>query len=143
MTKILRIVLIVLLAISALLAILFYAGGEDISGQPVFTNIFILWAYALTGIAVGFAVIFPIFQMITNPKNTKKSLMGIAALAIFVVIAYGISSSEALGITNSELVEFDVPSVLKYAGTMINSIYILAAFAIVSMIYTEVAKIFK
>lgn len=143
MTKILRIVLIVLLAISALLTIMFYAGGEDISGQPAFTNIFILWAYALTGIAVGFAVIFPVIQMVTNPKNAKKGLIGIIALAVFVAIAYGMSSSEVLGITNPELVQYDVPATLKYAGTMINSIYVLAGLAIVSMIYTEVAKTFK
>lgn len=143
MTKILRIVLIILLAISGLLALLFYAGGEDMSGDPAYTNIFILWAYVLTGLSVGLAVIFPIIQMITNPKNTKKSLMGIVALAVFVGIAYAVSSTDSLGITNPDIIQYDVPSSLKYAGTMINSIYILAAIAILSMVYTEVAKIFK
>ena len=143
MTKILRILLIILLAISAVLAAIFYGGGEDISGNPAYTNIFILWAYILTGLSVGLALIFPIIQMITNPKNAKKGLVGIVALAVFVAIAYGVSSSEILGITNPDLIQYDVPSTLKYAGTMINSIYILAAIAILSMIYTEVAKIFK
>lgn len=143
MTKILRILLIILLAISGLLALLFYAGGEDMSGDPAYTNIFILWAYVLTGLSVGLAVIFPIIQMITNPKNAKKGLMGIVALAVFVGIAYVMSSTDLLGITNPDLVQYDVPSILKYAGTMINSIYILAAIAILSMVYTEVAKIFK
>jgi len=143
MTKILRILLIVLLAISALLALLFYAGGKDISGDPAYTNIFILWAYVLTGIAVGFAVIFPIFQMITNPKNTKKSLLGILALVVVVGIAYVLSSTQQLGITNVDLVQYDVPSTLKYAGTMIHTVYVLAILAIVTMLYTEVAKIFK
>jgi hypothetical protein len=143
MSKILRIVLIVLLAISALLTILFYAGGKDINGNPSYTNIFIVWAYILTGIAVGFAIIFPIFQMITNPKNAKKGLLGIAALVVVVGIAYLLSSTEQLGITNEELMQYDVPSTLKYAGTLIHSIYILAALAILSMIYSEVAKAFK
>ena len=53
------------------------------------------------------------------------------------------SSSELLGITNPDLVKYDVPGTLKYAGTMINSIYILAGLAIVSMIYSEVSKVFK
>jgi hypothetical protein len=48
-----------------------------------------------------------------------------------------------LGIRNPDLVQYDVPSTLKYAGTMINSIYVLAIIAIVSMIYTEFSKIFK
>lgn len=143
MTKILRIVLIVLLAISALITLLFYAGGEEIVGQPKYTQLFIVWAYILTGLAVGFAVIFPVIQMITNPKNAKKGLLGIVALAVFVFVAYAMSSTEILGITNPELAHYDVPSTLKYAGTMINSIYILAGIAIVSMVWTEVAKIFK
>ena len=143
MSKILRIVLIVLLAISALLTILFYAGGEDVSGQPVYTNIFLLWAVILTGITVGVTVTFPVIQMITNPKNAKKGLLGIAALVVVIAIAYGLSSGEALGVRNPDLVQYDVPSTLKYAGTMINSIYVLAIIAFVSVMYVEVSKIFK
>ena len=143
MTKILRILLIVLLSVSALVTVLYYAGGEEVAGQPTYTQIYIVWAYILTGLSVGFAVIFPVIQMITNPKKAKKGLVGIVALAIFVLIAYAMSSSEILGITNPDLAIYDVPSTLKYAGTMINSIYILSGIAILVMIYTEVAKIFK
>lgn len=143
MSKILRIVLIVLLAISALLTMLFYAGGEDISGQPVYTNIFLLWAVILTGITVGVTVIFPVIQMITNPKNAKKGLLGVVAIVVVIAIAYGLSSSEVLGIRNPDLVKYDVPSTLKYAGTMINSIYVLAIIAFVAVLYTEVVKAFK
>ena len=143
MNKVLRIFQIVLFALSAIFTIMFYAGGEDISGQPTFTNIFIIWAYVLIGISVGIVIIFPIFQMITNPQNAKKGLLGIVGLIVFIGIAYAVSSTELLGIKNPELVKYDVPSVLKYAGTMLNSVYILAVVAIVLMIYTEVAKIFK
>lgn len=143
MAKILRILLIVLLAISAVLTVLFYAGGEDMSGAPVYTNIFLIWGGILVGIAAGFAVIFPIIQMITNPKNAKKGLFGVVALVVVLGVAYMLSSTEQLGITNAELIQYDVPSTLKYAGTMINSIYVLAALAILTIIYTEVTKAFK
>lgn len=145
MNKILRIGLIVLFSVSALLTLLFYAGGEEISGSgvPKFTNLFIVWAYVLTGIAVGFAVIFPVIQMITNPKNAKKGLMGIVALAVIIVIAYALASSEILNINNAELAKYNVPSTLKYAGMMLYSVYVLAFVAIASMLYSEVSKIFK
>jgi amino acid permease len=82
--------------------------------------------------------------MIAHPKNAKKGLLGIAALAVVVVIAYAFASGEVLGIKNVELAtKYDVPSTVKYAGMMINSIYILAIIAIVSMVYSEVSKIFK
>ncbi|MFC2104211.1 hypothetical protein ACFLS4_02515 [Bacteroidota bacterium] len=143
MNKILRIVLIVLFSISALLTLLFYAGGEEISGQPRFTNIYLIWAVALTGLAVGLTVIFPVIQMITNPKNAKKGLMGVIALLVVLAVSYVFSSGELLGIKNPDLVQYDVPSTLKYAGMMLNSIYILAIIAIVSMVYSEVSKVFK
>lgn len=143
MNKILRVGLIVLFAVSALLTILFYAGGEEINGMPKFTNLFIVWAYILTGIAVGFTVIFPVIQMITNPKNAKKGLMGIVALVVIIVIAYALASSETLNINNAELAKYNVPSTLKYAGMMLFSVYVLAFIAIASMLYSEVSKIFK
>lgn len=143
MAKILRIGLIILLAISALVTILFYGGGEELNGDPKFTDIFLIWAAILTGLTVGVTIIFPVIQMIMNPKNAKKSLFGILALAIFIAIAYGISSSEVLGITNPDLMKYDTAGYLKFAGTLLNATYMLAAFAIISMIYTEVSKAFK
>lgn len=143
MNKILKIFLILLFSISALLTLLFYAGGEEIAGQPRFTDIFLIWAFVLLVIAVAMSIMFPIVQMITNPQNAKKGLMGILALVVVLAIAYFMSSSESLGITNPDLVQYDVPFTLKYAGTVLNSAYVLAVLAIVSMIYTEVAKIFK
>ena len=152
MNKILRIFLIVLFGISALFTLIYYAGGKDtielaaggkIETYPKFTDTFLIWAYILTALTVGLTVVFPVIQMITNPKNAKKGLLGVVALLVVLVIAYVMSPSTQLGITNPELVKYDVPSTIKYAGTMINSIYILAAIAIASMIYTEVSKIFK
>lgn len=143
MNKILRISLIVLLAISAFICILFYVGGESAPDQPRFTQLYILWAYALTGLAVGLTVVFPIVQMISNPKNAKKGLLGVVALAVIIVVSYAMSSGELLGIIDPELIQYDEPTTLKYAGMMLNSIYALAALAILTMVYSEVSKVFK
>lgn len=143
MNKILRISLIVLLAISAFICVLFYVGGENINGEPKFTELYVVWAYALVGIAVGLTVIFPLIQMISNPKNAKKNLLGVLALVVIVGIAYAMSSTELLGIVDPELIEYDEPGTLKFAGTMLHSIYLLAGLTILAMIYSEISKIFK
>jgi hypothetical protein len=143
MSKILRIVLIVLMALSAFICVLFYVGGESAPDQPTFTNLYIVWAYVLTGLAVGFTVIFPIIQMITNPKNAKKGLMGILALGAVILVSYLLSSGDLLGIIDPELIEYDVPSTLKYAGTMLYTNYVLAGLAIVAMVYSEISKVLK
>ncbi len=152
MNKIIRIILIVLFSVSALIILFYYAGGKDtielaaagkIETYPKFTSVLIIWAYILTGLAIGLTIIFPVIQMVSHPKNAKKGLMGVLALVVILGIAYLFASGEVLGIKNLELVKYDVPSTLKYAGMMINSIYILAIIAIVSMVYSEVAKVFK
>ena len=152
MNKILRIALIVLFSISALIILIYYAGGKEtielaaagkIETYPKFTDILLVWSYILTGIAVGLTIIFPVIQMIAHPKNAKKGLMGIVALGVIIAIAYFLASGEVLGITNPELVKYDVPSTLKFAGMMLNSVYVLAIIAIASMAYSEVSKIFK
>jgi len=131
------------MALSAFICVLFYVGGESAPDQPTFTNLYIVWAYVLTGLAVGFTVIFPIIQMITNPKNAKKGLMGILALGAVVLVSYLLSSGDLLGIIDPELIEYDVPSTLKYAGTMLYTNYVLAGLAIVAMVYSEISKVLK
>ena len=143
MSKILRIVLIVLLALSALICVIFYAGGENINGQPNYTNLYLIWAAVLTSVAVGLTIILPVIQMIINPKNAKKGLIGVVALAVVIAVAYLMSSGELLGITDPELVGYDTPSTVRYSGMMLNSVYLLAGLTVLSMIYSEVSKAFK
>ncbi|MGE0088426.1 MAG: hypothetical protein AB7S50_03005 [Bacteroidales bacterium] len=144
MNKLIRILYIVLLAVSALLAVLFYVGGIEIDGEtPVFTQQFILWAYLLVGIATITAVAFPIIQMITNPQKAKKSLLGIAALVAVVAIAYFFSSGELMKFGSQEMAKFNVPSLLKQVDTGMITTYILFGIAIFATIYSEVSKMFK
>ena len=143
MNKLIRIIYIVLLAASALLGVLFYAGGTGVDGSPVFTNTFILWAYILTGIAAVAAIIFPVYHMISNPKNAKKSLLGVVALVAVVAIAYLFSSGDLMNFTDSKLAVYNIPSTLKQVDTGIIATYLLIGIAIIAMIYTEIVKIFK
>jgi hypothetical protein len=152
MAKILRITLIVLFSISAIITIMFYAGGTNtielaggtkIETYPKATDLLLVWTFILTGFAVGITILFPVIHMIKNPKNAKKGLMGIAALAVIVVIAYGLASSEILEITNADLAQYNVPSTLRFAGMMLNSAYAFSFLALAAIAYSEIAKALK
>jgi peptidoglycan/LPS O-acetylase OafA/YrhL len=143
MNKFIRIIYIILLAICALLGILFYAGGTGANDSPIFTNTFIVWAYILTGIATLSAIVFPIVKMVGNPQNAKKSIMGVVALLIVVAIAYFFSSGDLMKLNDPEMAKYNIHSTLKEVDTGIITTYLLIGIAIVAMIYTEVAKIFK
>jgi len=135
MSKIISIVLYVLLGISALLGILFYIKAID-------AELFLIWTYILVCIAAVAAIVFPVILLIKNPKNTKKSLIGIIAVVVIIGIAYFIASDEILTLPGYTGLD-NVPSMLKFAGTSLFSMYILAIAAVASIFYVEIAKYFK
>ncbi|MCB9186982.1 MAG: hypothetical protein H6601_09575 [Flavobacteriales bacterium] len=100
-------------------------------------NYGIIICYILLAVAVLSAVVFPIIQLAQNPKNAKGALMGIGALIVVVGISYVLASDN--NPSNMEI----TPEAAKQVGTGLYAFYILAAVAIVALVYSEVAKLFK
>jgi len=141
MTKFIKILGIVLLSVSAIFGIIFYAGPETASGTPTFTNTILIWAGILAGIAAILSLIFPLIQMVTHPKKARGSLIGILVLVVLGLISYALASSEPLHFTKPT--EANVPHILKQVGTGIHVMYILVGLGVLSIIYTEISKVFK
>ncbi len=145
--KIITISLYVLMGVSVLLMLIFYF-GTDVPGtadtpmrEPVVTETILIWAYILVGLAIFAALIFPAIRMVTNPKNAKKTLIGLVGVAAIVFIAWQFSSDEVLPLATEN--PDNVPHVLKMAGTQLGTMYILLALAILSIFYTEIRNIFR
>lgn len=51
-------------------------------------------ALVLLGIAIAVSVIFPIIQTLTNFAEAKKALLGIAGLAVVVLIGFALAGGE-------------------------------------------------
>lgn len=101
------------------------------------TNYGIIICYILLAVAVLTAVVFPIIQLIQNPKGAKGALVGIGALVVVVGISYALSSGDAAA-------HLDItPEAAKQVDTGLFAFYILAGIAILSLVYSEVAKLFK
>jgi uncharacterized membrane protein len=144
MSKFLRILGIVLLAISAVLAILFYGGPETTSAageHPVYTNYILIWAAILGAIAGISALLFQLVNMIKHPKKAKGSLIGILILIVLVLLGYAFASSIPLDFTKPN--PNNVPETLKQVGTGLITMYILLGLGILSIVYTEVSKAIK
>lgn len=101
------------------------------------TNYGIIICYILLAVAVLTAVIFPIIQLIQNPKGAKGALIGIVALVIVVGVSYALSSGDA-----AAHLEITAEGA-KQVDTGLFAFYILASVAILSLVYSEVAKLFK
>jgi hypothetical protein len=146
LSKVISIFLYVLLGVSVILGIFYYTGGNTeasataVYPEPVYTEVFLIWAYILAGLATLFAVGFPLIRAIMNPKSAKKGVLPLLLGLVIIFIAYQFASDDVIKMVKET--ESD-PFVLKYAGTVLITTYLLAGIAIVSILYSEIEGIFK
>jgi hypothetical protein len=74
-----RWILYLLLALSVIPGVLFYA-------DMLSTDVFIDWSLILLFLAIGIMVISPIYGFISNPQNVIKLLVSIVAFAVVIII---------------------------------------------------------
>lgn len=140
--KILKIVTIVMFAVTAVILGMFIWGGNVPDQQyptPVYTASLLNWAYVLFVIAIIAAVIFPIVRLFTRPKQAMKSFIGLAALAVVVLIAYAMADGTPMNIIGYSGTD-NVPSRLIFSDTIIYTMYILFGAAIIAIFATELLR---
>lgn len=138
--KYLSIIRIVLIVISVVIV----AGAFLTQGSAPEPNVdaMLRWTYAMIGIATLCAVLFPIVNIAKNPKSAVRSLIGLAIVAVIVLIAYSLADTtpvytpgNAEGYTNA--------LELKLSDTGLITTYFALGIAVLSIAVTEVYKLFK
>ncbi len=83
-------------------------------------------------IATGvIAVVFSILNLVKHPQVLKRTLLGIAALAVILIIAYSVSSDAAvLDVSGRVLEDGEAGSVSKWVSTGINFSAILGVIGL-------------
>lgn len=100
-------------------------------------NTGIIITYILLGLTVLVAIIGPVIQLFTNFKSARTTLLGIAVLVIILLIGYSLSTNEVYD-------KFEVgPMASQWIGGGIIATMILIGLAILTTIFTEIAKYFK
>jgi len=147
-SKILKILMWVLMGITIVMALIFYVGnvvpgteGTRIE-EPTITQSFLVWAYILFFATAGITVIFSIVNFIKNPKGGKKSLVGLLAAAVIIVVAFLLADDTVLNMPYYDGKD-NVPATLKFVDTTMFTTYILAGLAFLSIIVSSVSKMFK
>ena len=140
--KILKIVTIVMFAITVVILGFFIFGGEvpdQVYTTPVYAASLLNWAYILFIIAVVAAVAFPIVRLFTRPKQAMKSFIGLAVVVVVVLIAYAMADGTPMKIIGYNGPD-NVPSMLILSDTIIYTMYILFAGTILAIIGTEIYR---
>jgi len=158
LSGILNIMLVVLLAISAVILVVFYYGTSLYSAETEFVDqvkilgwrldVFMNWSIILVLIGALAAFIFPVINMITNPATSKNALISLGVVSAVVLIAYSISDSDILEFPGFEKFFYednsmDAHKFSRYVGTGLWVMYIFGMLSVVSIVYAEVAKFFK
>ena len=133
-SKILRIFLGVLLAVSALLMILFFV-------NIISVDVVIYWGYFLVIFTAVIVILFPIVFLILNPKNSIKIFISLGVMVVIAIIAYSLSQ---VNFTELQLEKLGTTaSTVKYVGAGLIFTYILASLAVLSIVYASISRIFK
>ena len=142
--KITKILLWVLIALSLFYALMLFINTtvEDtkwVSNALAFMYVILILA---AGAVVLFSLINFFLRLTAQPKKALLSLIPIVILAIIVFLTYSNSSSEILDMPNYEG-EDNTPTNVQWGGAGLLTTYILLGLAVLSILYAEVARLFK
>ena len=136
MNKIVKIVLVVLGALSAILW--YQLPGRDVPASEAVgsgaMNFMFIITYILLAIAVAVSLLFTLKSLFANPQSLKKTLMVIGGFIVVVIISYVLASGTDVsieemanrGIATSE-------TTIRRIGTGLNMFFILVLIALVAM----------
>ena len=142
--KITKILLWVLIALSLFYAIMLFVNTTEQDTKWIVNSL--TYTEILLYIAVGAVVIFSLFNFVLNlmsrPKKALLSLIPIVLLGVVFLFAYSSASNEVLHMPTYEGTD-NVPGILKWSGAGLITAYVLFGLAVLSILYAEIAKLFK
>ena len=97
-------------------------------------------SYGLVIVAVLAAIILPLINAFGDPKKLVKMGIGLGALVIVFFVAYTISSNEVTAVYMKNKVDEGASQLI---GGALITMYAFFIVAFASIIFTEVAKLFK
>lgn len=123
-----------LMAISALLTIIFYI-------SPSNPDVILYWGYILFIISVAVLLVISVIGILKNPKGSVKVLIILVGMIVVGFIAYSASKNT---LTPLQLEKYGISaSTVKWVGAGLILTYLMMVAAIGVFIYTAIYKFFK
>ncbi len=107
------------------------------------TDIALIWAYILLILTAIAAIIFPLISVFANPKGLIRLVAVLAAVAVIVVVAYLLSSDKPINIIGYTGTANRDPGTLRMVDTTLFVTYALFGLALLSILYSVIARAFK
>lgn len=111
------------------------------------TSIFNFGLYAAIGLCVLAAiaaVLFGIYHLVTNLKQSLKFVLALAVVLVIFFVGYSMADPDMTGAIQKTIEEFDISeSTSKFIGGALIMTVILAVVALASFIIFEILNLFK
>jgi hypothetical protein len=131
-------IILILIATAYQIAVLYQ--GDDNVTEGVLDGYFYV-TYISFGIAVLFALLFPVIQMATNPKGALKTLIMIGIAVVLWFVAKALASNEFSPATLEDMKITAETSVTVGAGLIFT--YFVFGAALLAILYASVSSLFK
>lgn len=97
-------------------------------------------SYALVIIAILTALLLPLINSFSDPKKLVKIALGLGVLVVIFFIGYAVSSDEVTSVYARHGVD---ESSSKIIGGALITMYIFFVVSFLSIIFTEITKLFR
>ena len=139
--NIFKVISLILIGLAVVFQIIVLIKGEDgLIGSSVVDN-YIRVAYIAFAITAFLTILFPVIFMIQNPKNAIKLLVVLGGLVVIGFICYSLASNSFNIVQLEELKS--TAEVSKAVGAALYFTYIVGGLAVVSIIFSGIAGLFK
>ena len=105
-------------------------------GQAMGTDVMLIYTYILFAVALVVALVFPIINIIKNPKQGKQSLIGLAAIIVIVGISFLFANSDSMVLSDGKV--FDNKFWLMATDIELISAYIMLVGTLLIIVGTEI-----
>lgn len=131
-----KIVIYLIMALGLVFTVWTIMKGDDLKGnldlQAQVLNPYFLISLITLLLAAATALLFPLIQMISNPKALVRSAISIGALALIYFISWSLASGN---IDAPYYAEFNIgEGMSQFIGSLIYVVYILGSLTILTVI---------
>lgn len=143
------IVMVVVIVITVILLISLMTNLSSVTTDPkmnTWIDYNLTWTYVLFFVAAGAAILFALYQMVTDFKSAKAVLGAVGFMLVVVVLAYLLSTSELPKFPGvQKFIDSGTltPSVSKWVDTGLITTYFLLGIAVLSLILGPAMKLLK
>ncbi|MGB0522209.1 MAG: hypothetical protein ACPGJS_04585 [Flammeovirgaceae bacterium] len=99
--------------------------------------------YFLFGLAILAVIGGWVFTSVANPKGLIKTVIAIVGIGIIFLIGYSLATGQEHLVKSGADTKTIDAGTSKWIGGALITFYVLFAAAIISIIYSEVSKLFK